>query len=172
MTNWGRWTEPAPPLWYWFKKMQERATLGIACAFPYDECGYARFVKAIGPIPRRMQSPTVGRYDHNKGYIFDRSRHRWNFRWQEKSANASECASRIELTQIGNIASAASANHNSRQMVECPHCGGIGRLPPMKRWHFGSCKAAKSFDQLTSEFAGAAHHGGEAVNENTVERIT
>src|SRR5215471_17746565 len=138
---WGRWN-PAPALWYWFKRMQDRAHLGVACAFSYDVRGYERFVEAIGPIPKRMKSPTVGRYDHSKGYIFDRTRRRWNFRWQERSENSSECATRSGFAQLGNVQSAMSERHNSRQMVTCPHCGMAGKLPPMKRWHFDNCRGA------------------------------
>jgi hypothetical protein len=127
-SNFGRW-RPAPSLWYWFKKMQERALYNdIECTFAYDESGYQRFVEAIGPIPRRMKNPTVGRHDHSKGYVFDAGYDRWNFEWQERADNSRECADRIELQKAGNIASALSPKHNSRQIVCCPYCGREGRL--------------------------------------------
>lgn len=77
---------------------------------------------------------------HTNGYVYDRGARRWNFRWQEKSENSSECATRIGLPQIGNARSKISSRRNSLQIVRCPHCGKEGRLPPMKRWHFDKCR--------------------------------
>ena len=134
-SKFGRW-RPAPPLWYWFKKMQERALYNdIECAFPYDERGYQLFAEAIGPIPQ-MNSPTVGRLDHSKGYVLG------NFEWQEKADNSRECAERTGLQKTGNVAAAKSPSHNSRQLVVCPCCGKEGRLVPMRRWHFDRCQTS------------------------------
>ena len=132
-----RWGKRAPPLWYWFTNMQERAVrYGIECAFAYNEEGYDRFAKEIGPIPASMTSPTVGRYDHDAGYVPG------NFRWQSRSENSSECWSRHPgLSRHGGIAVKNSPRFNARQTAICPHCGLAGRLPPMKRWHFDHCKA-------------------------------
>ena len=137
--TYGRW-KPAPPLWPWFKKMQERSKyFGIACTFSNDEDGYGQFCEAIGPIPEEMKRPTVSRFDHDKGYTFDNVLGRWNFRWQEQADNSRESAMRTNFGWQGNAASATSPAHNSRQVVECPHCGRLGKLPPMKRWHFDNC---------------------------------
>jgi hypothetical protein len=139
----GRW-RPAPPLWYWFTRMQQRALrLTVPCSFAFDESGYEKFAKAIGPIPEGMRSPTVGRYDHEQGYVYDRAKKRWNFRWQDRTENSSESATRSRFAWIGNRRSAISPRRNSLQIVTCPHCQLSGRLPPMKRWHFESCKAGK-----------------------------
>jgi hypothetical protein len=141
----GRWRR-APPLWYWFTRMQQRAPhLLLPCAFAFDEKGYQEFARAIGPIPEGMRSPTVGRYDHEQGYVYDRDKKRWNFRWQEKAENSSESAVRSNFGQFGNRRSASSPRRNSLQIVVCPHCKLSGRLPPMRRWHFDRCKMAITF---------------------------
>ncbi len=140
----GRWN-PAPRYWYWFKRMQDRHTAhGIACAFGNNKSGYDRFIKIIGPIPRGMKSPTVGRYDHDLGYVYDWHYRRWNFRWQEKSENSSECAARNGLSRLGGIACKDSPKFNAIRRTRCPHCGKVGRLPPMRRWHFENCQQAPS----------------------------
>lgn len=129
----GRWNR-APPLWYWFTRMQQRAVvLVVPCAFAFDEEGYRQFVEVIGPIPDGMRSPTVGRYDHDQGYVPG------NFHWEEKAENSSESATRNKIARLGNRRSAASPRRNSLQLVVCPRCGQEGRLPPMKRWHFTNC---------------------------------
>jgi hypothetical protein len=136
MSDFGRWNR-APPLWPWFKKMQERVrSRAIACDYSNDLAGYLQFAEDIGPIPRRMRSPTVGRIDHDRGYVAD------NFRWQEKSDNTRECAIRSGFAALGNEASRRSPNFNARQIVTCPRCGQQGKLPPMQRWHFEHCRSA------------------------------
>ena len=30
--------------------------------------------------------------------------------------------------------------HNFQQKVSCPHCNKVGRIGPMKQWHFDNCK--------------------------------
>lgn len=42
------------------------------------------FVAELGPLPKNMARPSIGRKDHSKGYI------RGNFAWQEMSENTSE----------------------------------------------------------------------------------
>lgn len=32
-------------------------------------------------------------------------------------------------------------NFQNQPQIECPHCGKIGRLGPMKQWHFDNCKS-------------------------------
>jgi hypothetical protein len=113
---------------------QRAATNEIECAFAYNEEGYRQFAKAIGPIPDGMAAPTVGRWDHNQGYVPG------NFRWQEKADNSSEVAVRIGLSRRGGLAVRDSSKFNARQIVVCPHCGRVGKLPPMKRWHFERCR--------------------------------
>lgn len=38
-----------------------------------------------------------------------------------------------------------NGTHNflNHPKIECPHCGKIGNLGPMKRWHFDNCKEAR-----------------------------
>tara|TARA_R110000796_G_C14210860_1_gene393241 strand:+ start:67 stop:498 length:432 start_codon:yes stop_codon:yes gene_type:complete len=40
----------------------------------------------------------------------------------------------------GGRAAAISPNRVSLKDITCPHCNKIGKLLPMKRWHFDNCK--------------------------------
>jgi hypothetical protein len=51
---------------------------------------FEKFCGVIGPKPVGMKNPSIGRYDHSKGYVFDHDKNRWNFRWQELSENCRE----------------------------------------------------------------------------------
>jgi len=52
--------------------------------FPRTKKGFEDFIEYIGPIPKGMKWPSVGRLDHKKGYI------KGNFRWQEMSENSAD----------------------------------------------------------------------------------
>lgn len=43
-------------------------------------------------------------------------------------------------------------NHISKKSCQCPHCGKIGRIPPMTRWHFNNCKNYSSNSSKSSSF--------------------
>jgi hypothetical protein len=79
------------PLYSHFKNMKRRERdFGIECDFPYGQDGVDRWLKAIGQVPEGMKKPSIGRYDHSKGYVFDTEMNRWNFRWQEMPDNLDE----------------------------------------------------------------------------------
>jgi hypothetical protein len=67
---------------------------GIACSFTRCLESFNKWLEVIAMIPVGMKTPTVGRFDHNKGYVFDTENNRWNFRWQSKSDNSKEVAPR------------------------------------------------------------------------------
>jgi hypothetical protein len=65
----------------YFASMVNRARKGtMGCDFSWGLSEFNRWLEVIGPIPEGMKKPTVGRYDHSKGYVFDAENHRWNFR--------------------------------------------------------------------------------------------
>jgi hypothetical protein len=75
----------------YFGSMVNQARKGtIDCEFTWGLEQFNKWLEAIGPIPEGMKKPTVGRYDHSKGYVFDTENNRWNFRWQERSENSRE----------------------------------------------------------------------------------
>jgi hypothetical protein len=61
----------------------------VGCDFTLGSSEFNKWLEIIGVIPEGMKKPSVGRYDHTKGYVFDTENNRWNFRWQEYSENAS-----------------------------------------------------------------------------------
>jgi hypothetical protein len=85
----------------------------IACAFTHGRNEFSRWLAIMGRIPEDMKTPSVGRYDHSKGYVFDADNNRWNFRWQDRSENCRE--------------SSRSPNHISNTYFTCPRCGITGR---------------------------------------------
>jgi hypothetical protein len=109
-----------------FDSMIQRArTLGYECEFEYTDESFSTFIQVIGPVPVDMDAPTVSRYDHAKGYVFDRELDRWNFRWQSKSDNSKEMARRTNHTH--------GAGYNVK--VQCLEHGVIGNIAIMNRWH-------------------------------------
>jgi len=56
----------------------------VASDFDQTPEGFINFVRYLGPVPKDMLKPSLGRYDHDKGYI------RGNFRWQEYIENISD----------------------------------------------------------------------------------
>lgn len=72
-----------------FKGMLVRvSTHGLSCDFTPDASSFLEFVEFIGPVPDGMKTPTVGRKNHNEGYVFG------NFEWQSKADNSRESARR------------------------------------------------------------------------------
>lgn len=68
--------------WYfvWMHKRVRRKAR-LTTAFPRTRQGYMDFCKELGPIPRDMRRPSVGRRDHTYGYIHG------NIFWEEYQTN-------------------------------------------------------------------------------------
>src|SRR5215471_10040489 len=62
----------------------------IECDFTLGRPEFAKWIDIMGPIPKGIKKPSIGRHDHEKGYVFDTNNNRWNFRWQEHSENCRE----------------------------------------------------------------------------------
>lgn len=77
----GKYKKDYPVHWSSFIGMYKRA---INTEFPRTLKGFKDFINYLGPVPKGMKKPTVGRSDHNKGYI------KGNFKWQELSENSKE----------------------------------------------------------------------------------
>ena len=84
------------PLYSYFMGVVQRGR-GVGSNFDFNQSDFDRFVEIMGPIPEDMEWPTVGRYNHDLGYVWDESESRWNFRWQEKSDNSKESSLRNKL---------------------------------------------------------------------------
>jgi hypothetical protein len=128
------------------------------CEFTKDFDGLIKFIKAIGPVPS-MKRPTVGRYNHSKGYIFDHQMNRWNFRWEEHSDNVSEMLQRqlsngthisqtgksgwytnslsqkSEAGKLGSKSTNSQGRSGFQQRAKCLDHQKEGPLAIMKRWH-------------------------------------
>lgn len=132
----------------YFTDMLIRSKKGkLKCAFTRTLKSYLKFEQVIGPIPKRMRVPTVGRYDHSKGYVFDSSKKRWNFRWQAMVDNLSENGIAVgKLKKSGFQTGAAgraaitSPKHSTKKQHTCPKCGLVGKGPWMFREHFNRCR--------------------------------
>lgn len=61
---------------------------GLASDFSRTPESLAKFIFHIGAIPSDMKEPTVGRFNHAKGYVIG------NFAWQEKHDNVKESGTR------------------------------------------------------------------------------
>lgn len=66
----------------YFKWMHDRCVNSKRqCDFPRTEKGYTEFCKEMGPIPEGMKRPSVGRKNHNKGYVYG------NIAWERYEYN-------------------------------------------------------------------------------------
>lgn len=57
--------------------------------FPYTDDGFAKFIDVLGPVPKTLKTPSLGRRDHTKGYSED------NLVWQEWLHNQAEAHFRV-----------------------------------------------------------------------------
>ena len=83
-----------------------------------------------------MRKPSIGRYDHSKGYVFDEKNHRWNFRWQEHSENCQGGGRKTAQSgklKLAQRASVKSPNHISNTQNTCSGCNMTKRGPLWKR---------------------------------------
>lgn len=63
---------------------------GLITDFEYSPCGFIDFLLYVGHIPKDIICPSIGRFDHSKGYV------KGNFSWEEKIDNISEVSKRPE----------------------------------------------------------------------------
>jgi hypothetical protein len=140
-TRYGALREEFPRYYLCFNNMIERAQkYNLECLFERNKEDLIQFMCIIGEVPKDMFCPTVGRYNHSKGYVFDSENNRWNFRWQEKSENSREMGKRVKTGfQVGNTI-ANDPDHISQKTYLCPYCGKTGQGLVMYRDHFDNCK--------------------------------
>ncbi len=74
------------------KLFYHRVSAKCGSDFERTQKDFERFLTIMGPIPKGMVKPTVGRLDHSLGYVYDVRRCRWNFEWQSRSNNGREGA--------------------------------------------------------------------------------
>ena len=60
------------------------ANASAAEAFPISSEGFLKFVNALGPRPKKMKNPSLGRIDHTKPYTPE------NIQWQDWECNKAE----------------------------------------------------------------------------------
>jgi hypothetical protein len=118
------------PYYEYFRSMLKRAKkLGIPCDFTGCLELFNKWLEVIGSIPVGMKIPTVGRYDHKKGYVYDIEMNRWNFRWQPKSDNSREAALRTTPFKTMTPENLASAGRKSAmvQLEAGTHINQLGK---------------------------------------------
>jgi hypothetical protein len=114
------------PCYRFFIYMIQRSKrYGMKCDFTRGRAGFYRWLDIVGHIPEGMAKPSIGRYDHSKGYVFDATNNRWNFRWQERSENCRE--SGLRGAESGQLKKAQMASLN--QINTCAACGRTKRGP-------------------------------------------
>lgn len=85
----GRLRKEFPVHFNSFYNMQKRCVfLDIETDFTYDVDGFIEFILYVGEVPEGMNRPSVGRLNHDCGYV------KGNFEWQALSDNCSEVATR------------------------------------------------------------------------------
>lgn len=87
-----------------FKKLLARSKRHLECDFEHSMESFVDFIRYIGPVPQGMIKPTVGRKDHNLGYV------KGNFNWQESFLNSQEAALRNNHKLYGGTVGDKSPN--------------------------------------------------------------
>lgn len=78
-----------------FRAMLDRAHQGYCdTSWKRTTKSFWSFLKAVGPIPKHMKDPSLGRKDHSKGYLPG------NVKWQDRRENNGEPWSRAEVQAI------------------------------------------------------------------------
>jgi hypothetical protein len=127
-----------PYHWSSFANMHKRGTY---TEFPRTVEGFIEFILYLGDVPLGMQSPTIGRKDHFKGYIRD------NFEWQEFGANSRDATKRQFLN--GTHSTQLGITH-SQKIGSCIYCGLSTNLMNLAKYHNEKCKHKKS-DSVAQE---------------------
>ena len=79
-----------------FQNMHRRLrNANLETDFPRTAHGFILYLRYLGDVPHDMFSPTVGRANHDVGYV------RGNFAWESKSDNSSESSTRSKLHTNG-----------------------------------------------------------------------
>jgi hypothetical protein len=135
-----------PLHYYHFYNMIGRARRKkLECDFFYAFDSFSEFIEAVGPLPVCMIKPSIGRFDHSIGYVFDPSNKRWNFRWEEFSGNATENIKRNKAWQYStptperNKGGKRGGFTQSQIVRICPYCGKTGKGNAMFQYHFNKC---------------------------------
>jgi hypothetical protein len=84
MKLWGEEKQKYPLSHGAFTRCHDRVRDGkvTEISWPRTPEGFNAFRKEIGPWPKDMKKPSIGRIDHNKGYIAG------NIRWEEYAINS------------------------------------------------------------------------------------
>jgi hypothetical protein len=94
-----------------FKNMQKRVKdLGFDCDFEHSINGFIEFLVYLGDVPDGIGRPSIGRYDHSKGYV------KGNFRWESLSENSAEVGRRRKHKRGEEASKAVLKNGEVRAM--------------------------------------------------------
>lgn len=78
-----------------FSNMHKRCSeFTLDCDFERSAAGFVEFLLYLGDVPPNMRVPTLGRSDHDIGYVIG------NFQWQEQSENAQESVLRNQPVNL------------------------------------------------------------------------
>jgi hypothetical protein len=114
----------------------------VGSDFEFGQEDFNKWLEAIGLIPEGIEKPTVGRFDHTKGYVWDIENNKWNFRWQEHSENSS--GGGFETTRLGKSgmqtgaawkASIASPNNSRNTRRSGWHTGAAAKASVESTYH-------------------------------------
>lgn len=96
-----------------FEEFQKRVAKGQATTiWPRSTEGFLAFLSFIGTAPKDMIKPTVGRFDHSKGY------EPGNCKWQSHSDNAKEAATRTWRDRRGEMLKVRITNRGKSHSKE------------------------------------------------------
>lgn len=94
-----------------FRRCHGRVIQGKVCSiqWPRNWKGFLNFLKEVGPYPTNMVKPSIGRKDHDKGYV------KGNIEWQEYALNS--------LLRVGTSGEAAAYPNRKPGELQGPRKG-------------------------------------------------
>lgn len=85
---------------------------GLPVDFTCDADGFLKFITEIGPYPTNMVRPSVGRINHELGYVTG------NYHWEELSENSAEGTSRRKFTSGYNVRRVTKEHIKRDKLIE------------------------------------------------------
>lgn len=139
----------------YFTRCHGRVNIGKCSSiqWPRNKDGYLKFCKEIGPIPKNMNKPSVGRKNHRKGYV------KGNIRWEEHKFNSVKRRGtkfQHSKTAVVELNKGPAFHRGSPEWLESSRRGSI------KRWSDPKQKVAARKRMIGNKFA----EGNELSNEH------
>ena len=126
-------SQPAP--WFDFEPIQSD--------YMFSEDDLIENIELKGWGGRTPTTWEKGNTPWNKGkdcpYLSESKKLYWK-EWKEKNPDHKEKWKKYEKVGFNSEARSERAKDRNKLKATCPHCGKVGQMVNMKRWHFENCR--------------------------------